>query len=635
METVVSAATKDRNEISTPDSFPSSPLVSIAGSDAGSSETPDSSDRNDQSDLARKEIEIQSSPAYLRSEEYRLLFRLPSDEVLVQDFNCAFQESILLQGHMYLFVHHICFYSNIFGFETKKAIPFHEVTCIRKAKTAAIFPNAIEILAGGKRHFFASFLSRDEAYRLIVDGWSQHSNDIKDRIDRQDSKAEIRFLDNGLITPDRNKETHLSGEHELLANGNNEKVDVSVSTGLSEVEEIGEDAEPAVTAECSTSLQSLRWNIEDADPPQVPEYYTKVAESKFPIQVEEFFNLFFSDDAVNFVESFHRRCGDKDFRCSSWYKHEQIGHARDLSFQHPIKIYFGAKSSHCQEVQKFRVYRDSHLVIETSQEVGDVPYADYFRVQGLWDVEEDVTEKNNCCLLRVYVNVAFSKKTVWKGKIETNTIEECRDAYAIWIDDAHKLLKQKTPARLEGVSSNANTIQNDDVQLEGHAEIEGPSERLDDENLLRVAQVASDSKDFSPRLEYPVHGDLSDATSTTALLRELLARFCSYMKSQHHLPLILVITSISILLLMQLSIIVLLTRAPQVHVISQVDYMNSIGSSGVEKAEAVAWLEKRIHHLKDEMLMVETRMEKMRHEHSLLKAHLKGLEQLKNNHKTE
>jgi hypothetical protein len=26
---------------------------------------------------------------------------------------------VFLQGHMYLFLHHICFYSNIFGYETK------------------------------------------------------------------------------------------------------------------------------------------------------------------------------------------------------------------------------------------------------------------------------------------------------------------------------------------------------------------------------------------------------------------------------------------------------------------------------------------------------------------------------------
>lgn len=36
-------------------------------------------------------------------------------------------------------------------------------------------------------------------------------------------------------------------------------------------------------------------------------------------------------------------------------------------------------------------------------------------LQGLWDVESDGDESNGGCILRVYVNVAFSKKTMWKG----------------------------------------------------------------------------------------------------------------------------------------------------------------------------------------------------------------------------
>lgn len=77
---------------------------------------------------------------------------------------------------MYLFIHYICFYSNIFGYETKvlpspsfihfltvcflyraslfvlqKIIPFADISCVKRAKTAGIFPNAIEILAGGKK----------------------------------------------------------------------------------------------------------------------------------------------------------------------------------------------------------------------------------------------------------------------------------------------------------------------------------------------------------------------------------------------------------------------------------------------------------------------------------------------------
>lgn len=32
-----------------------------------------------------------------------------------------------------------------------------------------------------------------------------------------------------------------------------------------------------------------------------------------------------------------------DFQCTSWDKHAQFGHVRDVSFQHPIKLYFGTE----------------------------------------------------------------------------------------------------------------------------------------------------------------------------------------------------------------------------------------------------------------------------------------------------
>ena len=84
-----------------------------------------------------------------------------------------------------------------------------------------------------------------------------------------------------------------------------------------------------------------------------------------------------------------------EFKCSLWRTDDVLGPTRDISFQHPIKIYFGslffhlreyltffsmflflfyfsyifmivlilhgykgAKFGGCQEIQKFRVYRD-------------------------------------------------------------------------------------------------------------------------------------------------------------------------------------------------------------------------------------------------------------------------------------
>ncbi|RWR87420.1 protein VASCULAR ASSOCIATED DEATH 1, chloroplastic isoform X2 [Cinnamomum micranthum f. kanehirae] len=603
----------------------------------GVSETGEPSDRINQPDSSfnqRKDLDLQSQ-AVIRSEECRQLFHLPPEEVLVQDFNCALQENILLQGHMYLFVHHICFYSNIFGFETRKIIPLHEITCVRKAKTVAIFHNAIEIVAGEKKHFFTSFLSRDEAYRLIVDGWSQHNSNARALAEQQESKSDSGGQDNMLIlferlknftrqpndmcSEERGNDAYLLEDSKPLSNCED---DGSVQIRPSEVQENGEEI-----VNGPANGEPLTWQLEDVDCPKVPEYYTMVAESKFPIRVEEFFSLFFSDNAVGFVETFHGRCRDKDFQCTPWDKHSQFGHVRDVSFQHPIKLYFGARFGYCREVQKFRVYRNSHLVIETSQQINDVPYGDYFLVEGLWDVEQEGDEENAWCILRVYVNVSFSRKTMWKGKIEQSTVEECREAYAIWIKSAHELLKQKqNPVELEaGVASDtANPVQCNDIEVKNSTELKQASERK--RTRRRISERESNSKDVITEYDNPVKGELSHGTSVVFLLREAWAMICMYLKSRSHLPLILVITFISILILTQLSIVVLLTRTPRVHLVSQENFMHGVSS---DRTEAIAWLEERVYHLKEEMFMVETRLERMRHEYLWLKTHLQGLEQLK------
>ncbi len=35
---------------------------------------------------------------------------------------CALYKKILLQGRMYVFTNHVCFYSNVFGYTKKKTI---------------------------------------------------------------------------------------------------------------------------------------------------------------------------------------------------------------------------------------------------------------------------------------------------------------------------------------------------------------------------------------------------------------------------------------------------------------------------------------------------------------------------------
>ncbi|XP_039002191.1 protein VASCULAR ASSOCIATED DEATH 1, chloroplastic-like [Hibiscus syriacus] len=575
--------------------------------------TTDTPDRNDPSNSSPnpsyKDVEIQSQSA-LRSEEYRQLFRLPPEEFLVQDFNCAFQESILLQGHMYLFVRYICFYSNIFGFETKKVIAFNEITSVNRAKTAGIFPNAIEIFAGGRRYFFASFLSRDEAFKLIKDGLVQYGNGAQELTEQQESMSESSAQENGFVAEW------------------NEDIPTSSGSKVPSTSETNAEVSPeSVINDGVSASGDNSWKPEDCDAPKVAECFTKVAEIKFPIKVEEFFNLFFSDNAVNFIESFHRRCADKEFKCSSWCPHDEFGHVRDVSFQHPIKLYFGAKFGSCQEVQKFRIYRNSHLVLETSQEISDVPYGDYFRVEGLWDVERDSDDPQEGCVSRVYVNVAFSKRTVWKGKIVQSTLEECREAYATWIDMAHESLKQSTDKQ-GGVDPSGSSTENGEVRVERQVSTTEPSERPHNTSgPVRTLQMF-DSQDVNQQIGNLLQESLTSASSIPSLLREFVRKSYSYMKRQGHISLVLAV-AFAVIFLMQVSIVVLLNRPQHLHVSYPVEYMGSMmgGGGGREsRAEAVAWLEKRMHHLKEEMTMVEARLERMQHEHSALKAQLKETE---------
>ncbi|KAL1067203.1 hypothetical protein V6Z11_D12G112900 [Gossypium hirsutum] len=573
---------------------------------------------------SHRDVEIQS-PTTLKSEEYRQLFRLPPEEFLVQDFNCAFQDSILFQGHMYLFAHFICFYSNIFGFETK-IIAFNEIKSVKKAKTAGIFSNAIEIFAGGRKYFFTSFSSRDEAFKLINDGWVQYGNGGNEITEQQELMLESCSKENGFVAIEKvNSFKTLINDMESRDGGEDVSTTNNFKVPSTSEKDTEVGPESIINTNSSTPTDSCFLVPENCDAPKVPDYFIKVAETKFPIKVEEFFNLYFSDNAINFIKSFHTRRGDKEFKCSSWFLHDKFGHVRDMSYQHPIKVYLGAKFCSCKESQKFQIYRNSHWVLETSQEVNDVPYGDYFHVEGFWDVERDSDGPVEGCISRVYVNVAFNKKTVWKGKIVKSTLEECQEAYATWLDMARELLKQNIDKQ-GGVDPSGSSTENGGHQIENKvATIEEPLERS--QNLsdpVRTLQMST-FMDVNQRIADLLQGTLSNASSIASFLSKFLRKSFSYSKRQGHISLLLAVAFAAIFL-MQASIVVLLKKPQQVLVRYPVTYMGSAGGgAGERQAEAVAWLEKRMHELKEQMAMVESLLERMRDEHAALKAQLEQL----------
>ncbi|XP_030226257.1 protein Aster-A [Gadus morhua] len=113
------------------------------------------------------------SPTYKqRNEDFRKLFKkLPDTERLIVDYSCALQKDILLQGRLYLSENWLCFYSNIFRWETTITIPLKDVTSLTKEKTAKLIPNAIQISTDSDKHFFTSFGARDRSFMMIFRLW--------------------------------------------------------------------------------------------------------------------------------------------------------------------------------------------------------------------------------------------------------------------------------------------------------------------------------------------------------------------------------------------------------------------------------------------------------------------------------
>ncbi|KAI5797718.1 hypothetical protein EDC01DRAFT_614017 [Geopyxis carbonaria] len=108
-----------------------------------------------------------------RNRDFHNLFKsVPEDDYLIEDYGCALQKEILLQGRFYVSEGHICFYSNILGWITTLVISFDEVMSVEKKSTALLFPNAIVIQTLHAKHVFASFISRDSTYDLIIGLWN-------------------------------------------------------------------------------------------------------------------------------------------------------------------------------------------------------------------------------------------------------------------------------------------------------------------------------------------------------------------------------------------------------------------------------------------------------------------------------
>lgn len=105
-----------------------------------------------------------------KARAYRKWFRLPATERLITDYSCAISRTILTHGRMFISANFVCFYSNIFGSETKVVIRAADIVSARAASLISIIPNSIEIVTATmptEPYVFTSFYARDEVLQVL------------------------------------------------------------------------------------------------------------------------------------------------------------------------------------------------------------------------------------------------------------------------------------------------------------------------------------------------------------------------------------------------------------------------------------------------------------------------------------
>ncbi|CAD5112840.1 DgyrCDS2052 [Dimorphilus gyrociliatus] len=116
----------------------------------------------------RKDSKVHRS----KNEKFHKLFpNVPSDELVINTFSCAYFGDILFQGFLYISSSYFCFYSKILGHETRLEIPLESVINITRERTAFVIPNAIGILSTQDKYVFGSLMARDKTYRLMINVW--------------------------------------------------------------------------------------------------------------------------------------------------------------------------------------------------------------------------------------------------------------------------------------------------------------------------------------------------------------------------------------------------------------------------------------------------------------------------------
>ncbi|KAK4048573.1 hypothetical protein OIO90_005743 [Microbotryomycetes sp. JL221] len=360
-----------------------------------------------------------------RNADFHSIFKgIPDDDYLIEDYGCALQREILIQGRLYISEHHLSFNANIFGWVTTLIIPFAEVVSIEKRMTAYVIPNAIQVTTLHARHVFASFLSRDTTYDLVGSIWRMvhpvvppsaalPDTNARDASDDNDSASGDSIDEGSPVAPKRTKR-RLRG---LRRRGDttNESISGEGSKGFSR----GANGSPHATG---GGRDEFKFHAVTTDTcPLLVNLKEVCMDTMFPSSPEKIYNLMFTSGFMKQFWTDNQKL--TEIEMSDWAPQASGSNllARSISYIKPLTAPIGPKQTKCVILdENAHVDFDDFVCVITTTRTPDVPSGTAFAVKTRTSM---TWAKNNSCRVRVTTGVEWSKSSFIKGIVEKSCIE--------------------------------------------------------------------------------------------------------------------------------------------------------------------------------------------------------------------
>ncbi|XP_031334333.1 protein Aster-B-like isoform X3 [Photinus pyralis] len=388
-----------------------------------------------------------------KSEDFKRIFRdVPDDERLVVDYSCAIQKEILVHGRLYASQNFLCFYANIFGWETNVTIRWKDVSAITKEKTALVIPNAIQINTKNEKYFFTSFAARDKTYLMVFRIWQNALLDQPMYSQEMWQWIHQSYGDELGLTSDDDDYVPPGGEDDKLVAPISEDHFIEECTSTSElvitetmaVDEKNEDGiQPSLNhhnnVNSDSQLPTDMSDTTESDVEKTSKFEKATCSAShdgkellneiISMHIDQVFTLLFTSS--KFFLDFHAFRRTTDLTQTAWTQNPTDNtKSRTVNLTAALNQSVGPKTCQVTETQVMLPCSKAGTLyaIDIESVNGGIPYADTFSVSIHYCLKR-VSESQTSLLVCAQIKY---KKTVWglvKGFIEKNCWQGLEDYF--------------------------------------------------------------------------------------------------------------------------------------------------------------------------------------------------------------